>query len=75
MLTIATGTVSTVNVGQAADTEYRALAELREWIESNPNDPFVDEARRRYNECVELLQRADETFYDYEREIDSLERT
>jgi hypothetical protein len=52
----------------------RALAELREWIQSNPNDPFAEQARQRHNECVEILQRVDERFYDWdEREIQSLE--
>ena len=53
----------------------QALAELEDWIRSNPNDPSVEEARQRYNECVEILQRVDETFYDWnEREIESLEK-
>jgi hypothetical protein len=53
----------------------QALTELEEWIRSNPNDQSAEEARQRYNECVEILQRVDETFYDWnEREMESLER-
>jgi hypothetical protein len=52
-----------------------ALAELREWVESNPEDPLAEEGRERYNDCVEILRRIDETFYDWsESEIDSLEK-
>jgi hypothetical protein len=52
-----------------------ALAELREWVESNPEDPLAEEGRKRYNDCVEILRRIDETFYDWsESEIDSLEK-
>ena len=53
----------------------RALSELRGWIKANPDDPLVDEARSRYNECVEVLQRVDETFYDWsDEEIQTLEK-
>ncbi|MFU8869755.1 hypothetical protein [Natronococcus sp.] len=53
----------------------KALAELREWIESNPDDPLVDDARRQHNECVEALEETDRRFYDWsEEEIDRLER-
>ncbi|AGB38268.1 hypothetical protein [Natronococcus occultus] len=52
-----------------------ALAELREWIEDNPDDPLVDDARRRHNECVETLRGTDDRFYDWsDEEIDRLER-
>ncbi|MXV61422.1 hypothetical protein GS429_04955 [Natronorubrum sp. JWXQ-INN-674] len=52
-----------------------ALAELREWVENNPDDPLVDEARERHNECVEVLRQTDRHFYDWsDGEIDRLER-
>lgn len=51
-----------------------ALAELREWIENNPDDPLVEDARRAHNECVEVLRRTDRHFYDWsEGEIERLE--
>ena len=53
----------------------RALSELREWIESNPEDPLAQEARARHNECVETLRQIDQTFYEWsESEIESLEK-
>jgi hypothetical protein len=53
----------------------RALAELREWVQSNPEDPLAEEGRERYNDCIEVLQRVDETFYEWsESEIESLEK-
>lgn len=53
----------------------QALAELREWVTAHPEDPLAGEARDRYNDCVEILRRVDETFYDWsESEIDSLEK-
>jgi hypothetical protein len=53
----------------------RALAELREWVTTHPEDPLADEARERHNECVEILRRVDETFYQWtESEIESLEK-
>ena len=53
----------------------RALAELGEWIEENPDDPLVDNARERYNECVEVLRQTDRHFYDWsDEEIARLER-
>lgn len=52
-----------------------ALRELREWVQANPDDPMADEARERYNECVETLQSIDETFYDWsEEEIQNLKQ-
>jgi hypothetical protein len=52
-----------------------SLAELREWIENNPNDPLVDRARRQHNECVDVLRQTDRHFYDWSpEEIDRLER-
>jgi hypothetical protein len=52
-----------------------ALAELREWVESNPEDPLAEEGKERYNDCVEILRRVDETFYDWsESDIESLEK-
>lgn len=48
--------------------------ELREWIERNPDDPLVDEARRRHNECVTVLRQTDLHFYDWpDAEIERLE--
>ncbi|RQG94028.1 hypothetical protein [Natrarchaeobius chitinivorans] len=53
----------------------KALAELREWIEQNPDDPLVDTARERYNECVEVLRQTDTHYYDWsDEEIARLER-
>lgn len=53
----------------------KALAELREWIENNPNDPLADKARRQYNECVETLRETDQHFYDWSQsDVESLER-
>lgn len=53
----------------------KALAELREWINANPDDPLVDDARRQHNECVEALEETDRRFYDWsEEEIERLER-
>lgn len=53
----------------------KALAELREWIENNPDDPLVDQARERYNECVEVVTQTDGHFYDWsDAEIEQLER-
>ncbi|MDF9745019.1 hypothetical protein [Natrinema salsiterrestre] len=52
-----------------------ALAELRDWIETNPDDPLVDRARRQHNECVTVLRQTDNHFYDWsDAEIDRLER-
>lgn len=53
----------------------RALSDLREWIEENPDDPYAPDARRRYNECVETLEEMDRRFYDWsDEEIAALER-
>lgn len=53
----------------------KALADLREWIDANPNDPLADDARRAYNECVETLRSVDRYYYDWsDDEIDDLER-
>lgn len=52
-----------------------ALTELRDWIQSHPNDEYAPEARERYNECVETLREIDEPFYDWsESEIEDLEK-
>lgn len=52
----------------------RALQELREWIHANPNDPYVSEARDRYNECVRTLRENDDPYYDWSPEqIETLE--
>lgn len=52
----------------------RALADLREWIQTHPNDPYASVARQRYNECVETLHDIDEPYYDWsDEEIDQLE--
>ena len=53
----------------------RALSDLREWIDENPDDPLADEARAAYNECVETLKETDQHYYDWSAsEIDSLDR-
>lgn len=53
----------------------RRLAELQSWIQSNPDDPLVNEGKRRYNDCIETLREVDETFYDWnDEEIESLEK-
>lgn len=53
----------------------KALADLRAFVENNPEDPYVADARRRYNECVETLERTDQHFYDWStEEIARLER-
>ncbi|ELY92512.1 hypothetical protein C483_07814 [Natrialba hulunbeirensis JCM 10989] len=53
----------------------RALADLREWVETNPNDPLADRAREQYNECVDVLTQTDRHFYDWsDTEIEQLER-
>ena len=53
----------------------RAMEDLRQWIEANPADPYAEEARERYNECVETLREIDEPFYDWSNEeIENLER-
>lgn len=52
----------------------QALTDLQQWIEDNPGDPYAEEARTRYNECVETLREIDEPFYDWDDdEIASLE--
>lgn len=52
----------------------RALAELREWVQTHPNDPYASVARQRYNECVRTLREIDEPYYDWSpEEIDQLE--
>ncbi|MBV0903323.1 outer membrane protein assembly factor BamD [Haloarcula salina] len=52
----------------------RALEELREWIQTNPNDPYAPEARERYNECVRTLREIDDPYYDWSPEqIEKLE--
>lgn len=52
-----------------------SLRELRAWIEDNPDDPMVAEARERYNDCVETLRSIDEPFYEEwsEGEVEDLE--
>ncbi|WP_254863930.1 hypothetical protein [Halovivax gelatinilyticus] len=53
----------------------RALADLREWIEENPTDPLVDDARAAHNECVETLRSVDRYYYDWtDGEVERLER-
>ncbi|MDT3437245.1 hypothetical protein [Haloarcula sp. 1CSR25-25] len=52
----------------------RALGELREWIDANPNDSYVSDARERYNECVRTLRELDEPYYDWsDEQIEALE--
>lgn len=52
----------------------KALQDLREWIEANPNDPLAEEAKEAYNECVETLKEQDDRFYDWsEEKVENLE--
>lgn len=52
----------------------RALADLREWVRANPDDPYAADARQRYNECVRTLREIDEPYYDWSAEqIEELE--
>jgi hypothetical protein len=52
----------------------RALAELREWIQANPNDSYASVARERHNECVRTLKDIDEPYYEWSaEEIEQLE--
>ncbi len=46
----------------------KALEELRDWIENNPNDPLAERARQQYNSCVETLKETDRQFYDWSDE-------
>ena len=53
----------------------KALEELRTFIEENPEDPYVDDAKQKYNECVDRLKAVEETFYGWnDEQIRSLER-
>ncbi|MBP1986740.1 hypothetical protein [Halolamina salifodinae] len=54
--------------GKVDSYSPRALRELEEWIEANPNDPYAPEARERYNECVRSLREVDEPYYDWSDE-------
>ena len=59
---------------QMDDYSPKALNDLRKWIENNPDDPFAEDARRRYNETVETLKSVDERYYDWsDDEVESLE--
>lgn len=49
--------------GELEPYSPRALAELGAWLDANPQAPYADVARDRYNECVEVLQRIDKPFY------------
>lgn len=63
--------------GQARIDTYspRALAELREWIENNPEDEGVERARTQYNDCVETLKESDRYYYDWtDSEVEALVR-
>ncbi|ELY96443.1 hypothetical protein [Natrialba taiwanensis] len=52
----------------------QALRELREWIQTNPNNPYVADARQRYNECVRTLREIDDPYYDWsDEQIEELE--
>ena len=56
------------------DYSPKALKDLREWIENNPDDPLAEDGRRRYNETVETLKSVDERYYNWsDDEVDSLE--
>ncbi|WP_138005216.1 hypothetical protein [Halalkalirubrum salinum] len=53
----------------------KGLAALGKWIDAHPDDPYAEEAREQYNECVEALQTIDQPFYDWsDTEIKSLDR-
>lgn len=53
----------------------KALEDLRTWIEDNPGDPLVEDAKEKYNECVAVLKEKDEYFYDWsDDEVESLEK-
>jgi hypothetical protein len=53
----------------------QSMADLRQWVEANPADPYAEEARERYNDCVDTLREIDEPFYDWsEQQIEELER-
>lgn len=53
----------------------QSMRELREWVQDHPADPLADDARERYNDCVETLRKIDQTFYDWsEAEINDLEK-
>ncbi|MEM4780946.1 MAG: hypothetical protein QXG03_05240 [Halalkalicoccus sp.] len=53
----------------------RALSDLREFVENNPDDPYAEDARRRYNACVETLRTTEGRFYDWsDEEVASLEK-
>jgi outer membrane protein assembly factor BamD (BamD/ComL family) len=53
----------------------KALADLREFVEEHPDDPYAVDARRRHNDCVETLRETDRRFYDWsDEEIASVER-
>lgn len=61
--------------GETDSYPPRALGELSEWIRAHPHDAYAEEARQRYNECVDALKRNEQSFYDWDRrEIDALER-
>ncbi len=61
-------------VGSIDTYSPRGLADLRAWIEENPDDPYIGDAKEAYNECVETLKEIDETFYHWsEEEIEELE--
>lgn len=52
----------------------QGLEDLRTFIKGNPQDPYTDEAKRKYNECVQALKENPEQFYDWDQgEIDELE--
>ncbi|MFB6248621.1 MAG: hypothetical protein ABEL97_08640 [Salinibacter sp.] len=52
-----------------------ALRDLRDWIESNPDDPDVDSARTIYRECLDALQTTERHVYGWsDEEIESFDR-
>lgn len=61
--------------GEIETYSPRGLTELRDWIQSHPDDEYAPEARARYNDCVETLREIDEPFYDWsDAEIEELEK-
>jgi hypothetical protein len=51
-----------------------ALRELRDWIEAHPGDADIEEARERYQDCVQALRSTSRSFHDWsDQDIRQLE--
>lgn len=46
----------------------RTMAELRDWIETHPNHPKIEQATTAYNDCVETLHDIETPFYEWNEE-------